>query len=41
MKNFKNISNHGRGNDSRERNFKRRDPEKRQFDNKDRKAADA
>ena len=36
MKNFKNISNRRRGNDSRERNFKRRDPEKRQFGNRDR-----
>ena len=36
MKNFKNISNRGRGNDSGERNFKRRDPEKRQFGNRDR-----
>ena len=36
MKNFKNISDRGRGDDSRERGFKRRDPEKRQFGNRDR-----
>ncbi len=36
MKNFDNTFNHDKGNDSRERDFKREGPGKRQFGNRDR-----